>query len=130
MENILNNETFSRWFSSNTDADQQLKNTIITKKFEKKTPTYLEISNTLFRCNNIYSNYKIPQNLSSPMMYNAHITSKTTNTIINKLGYIPKFGIEVGSFIGSSAIVLGNVVKSANGVLMCVDTWCGDINSQ
>jgi hypothetical protein len=128
MENILNGETCLRWFSSKTDADPQLKSVISTNNFLKKTPTYAEISNTLFRCNNIYLNYKIPQQINTPMFYPAHITNKTTNAIISKLGYIPKFGIEVGSFIGSSAIILGNMVKSANGVLMCVDTWCGDIN--
>ncbi len=128
MENILNEETCLRWFSSKTDAEHQLKSVISTNNFLKKTPTYLEISNTLFRCNNIYLNYKIPQQLNTPMFYPAHITNNTTNAIISKLGYIPKFGIEVGSFIGSSAIILGNMVKSANGVLMCVDTWCGDIN--
>ena len=104
MENILNNETFLRWFSSKTDADVQLQQTIRTNNFEKKTPTYLEISNTLFRCNNIYANYKIPQQVNIPMYYPAHISNNTTNAIISKLGYIPKFGIEVGSFIGSSAI--------------------------
>ena len=29
MENILNEETFIRWFSSKTDAGGQLKNTIL-----------------------------------------------------------------------------------------------------
>ena len=128
MERILNYETFVRWFSSKTVADSQLQSVITTNNFQKKVPTYLEISNTLFRCNNIYLNYKIPPQITSPMDYPAHITDKTINAIINKLGYTPKFGIEVGSFIGSSAIILGNMVKSANGVLMCVDTWCGDIN--
>lgn len=128
MQNILNDETFLRWFSSKTDADGQLQHTILKNNFEHKKPTYLEISNTLFRCNNIYFNYKVPQQINEPMYYPAHISNKTTNAIINKLGYVPTFGVEVGSFIGSSAIILGNMVKSANGVLMCVDTWCGDIN--
>ena len=128
MQNILNDETFLRWFSSKTDADSQLQHTILKNNFENKKPTYLEISNTLFRCNNIYFNYKIPQQINTPMYYPAHISNKTTNAIINKLGYVPTFGVEVGSFIGSSAIILGNMVKSVNGVLMCVDTWCGDIN--
>jgi hypothetical protein len=128
MEKILTHDTFSRWFSANTDADNQLQSVILTNNFQKKTPTFLEISNTLFRCNNMYSNYKIPQQINTPMYYPAHITDKTTNAIVEKLGYIPTFGIEVGSFIGSSAIVLGNMVKQTNGVLLCVDTWCGDIN--
>ena len=128
MENILTPETFIRWFSSKTDADGQLQHVILTNNFQKKTPTFLEISNTLFRCNNIYLNYKIPEQINAPMHYPAHITDKTTNAIISILGYTPTFGVEVGSFIGSSAIVLGNMVKQANGVLLCVDTWCGDIN--
>jgi hypothetical protein len=128
MQNILNDKTFLRWFSSKTVADSQLQHTILKNNFQNKKPTYLEISNTLFRCNNIYFNYKIPQQINEPMHYPAHISNKTTNAIINKLGYVPTFGVEVGSFIGSSAVVLGNMVKSANGVLMCVDTWCGDIN--
>jgi hypothetical protein len=128
MNNVLNEETFHRWFTSKTDADSQLKNTISKNNFQKKKPTYIEISNTLFKCNNIYLNFKIPPQLNVPMDYPAHISNKTTDAIINKLGYVPTFGIEVGSFIGSSAIVLGNMLKSSNGVLICVDTWCGDIN--
>jgi hypothetical protein len=120
MEKILNNETFLRWFSSKTDADFQLKDTILKNKFENKKPTYSEISKTLFRCNNMYLNYTIPQQINEPMYYPAHISNKTINAIIDKLGYVPTVGVEVGSFIGSSAIILGNMVKSANGVLMCV----------
>lgn len=44
------------------------------------------------------------------------------------LGRKPCFGIEVGSFIGSSAVVLGNWLHETNGTLLCVDPWCGDIN--
>lgn len=128
MENILTAETFARWFSSKTDAESQLQSVISQNNFQIKTPTFLEISNTLFRCDNMYSNYKIPQQINEPMYYPAHITDKTTNAIISKLGYIPKFGIEVGSFIGSSAIILGNMLKQTDGVLLCIDTWCGDIN--
>jgi hypothetical protein len=128
MNNIITNETFNRWFSSNTDCDSQLKNVIDTNKFEKKIPTFKDISNTLFRCDNLYDNYIYPQNLNNIGVNTAHFSEKTLNIIINKLGYTPKFGIEVGSFIGSSAVILGNLLKKNNGVLLCVDTWCGDIN--
>lgn len=121
-------ETFYRWFSSTTDADPQLQKTININNFQNKTPTFKEISNTLFRCDNIYENYTKPININEPMHYPAHITNKTTNCITQKLGYTPKFGVEVGSFIGSSAVVLGNILKQNNGVLLCIDTWCGDIN--
>jgi hypothetical protein len=128
MDKILTPETFNRWFSASTDADQQLQNTITTNKFEYKKPTYTEISNTLFRCNNMYDNYKPLEENITPMPYPAHITEKTINSIINILGYKPTFGVEVGSFIGSSATILGNLVKESNGTLLCIDTWCGDIN--
>jgi len=128
MEKIFTEETISRWFSSKTDADNQLKNTIQKNKFKRKIPSFKEISNTLFLCDNIYENFKEPLNIKEPMYYPAHITNKTTNCIIDKLGYVPKFGIEVGSFIGSSAVILGNMIKQNNGVLLCIDTWCGDIN--
>lgn len=128
MEKIFTTETFHRWFSSSTDADVQLKNVILKNDFSKKIPTYNEISNTLFHCNNMYMNYDIPENINSPMEYPAHITKNTTDKIIEMLGYYPKFGIEVGSFIGSSAIILGNMLKENKGVLLCIDTWCGDIN--
>lgn len=127
MEKILTHETFQRWFSSTTDADSQLKSVIQKNNFQTKTPTFSEVSNTLFKCDNVYKNY-VPQPTNEPMHYPAHISDKTLNAIIAKLGYIPKFGVEVGSFIGSSAIILGNMVKRENGVLLCVDTFCGDIN--
>lgn len=48
MKNVFTSETFTRWFSSTTDADFQLKHTITTNNFQKKTPNFIEISNTLF----------------------------------------------------------------------------------
>ena len=128
MESVFTDETFNRWFSSKTDADKQLKSVMTSCNFQQKTPTFIEISNVLFKCNNFYENYKPPQDLNKPVDYNAHISNKTLNIIIEKLGYIPKFGIEVGSFIGSSAIILGNMLKQNDGLLLCIDTWCGDIN--
>lgn len=123
----LTHETFQRWFSSKTDADAQLQSVISINQFPKKTPTFSEISNTLFKCDNLYANFT-PHQLNEPMQYPAHITNKTTDLIISTLGYVPKFGVEVGSFIGSSAAILGNMLKQNKGVLLCVDTWCGDIN--
>jgi predicted O-methyltransferase YrrM len=48
--------------------------------------------------------------------------------MVDMLGHLPKLGIEVGSFIGSSAVFLGDFMRISGGVLVCVDTWCGDIN--
>lgn len=62
------------------------------------------------------------------MPYNAHIGEKTLNAIQALLGKKPEFGIEVGSFIGGSASILGRWMKESQGCLLCVDIWCGDIN--
>jgi hypothetical protein len=37
-------------------------------------------------------------------------------------------GVEVGSFIGNSALLLGSFIKQRGGLLLCVDTFLGDIN--
>jgi len=128
VNNIFTDETVARWFSSSTDCDAQLNNVIRTSNFIRKTPTLVEISNTLFKCNNVFERYVAPPDTNSPMVYPPHITEKTILKIIYVLGYIPKFSVEVGSFIGSSAVVLGDMLKQNNGVLLCIDTWCGDIN--
>ena len=130
IENIFTIDTFNLWFNSTTKADSQLQNVLMTNNFEKKIPTYNNISQTLFNCNSIYDNYIIPQNFhkidANPE--GAHFTQKTIDILLSKLDKEPKFGIEVGSFIGSSSLLLGNIMKKNNGVLLCIDTWCGDIN--
>jgi len=125
---IFNEETIVRWFSSKTDCDIQLSNLILNSNFEKKVPKYSDICNTLFRCDDLYENYKINTEVSSPMNCDSHIGDNTINKIKEKLGHMPVLGIEVGSFIGSSSLVLGDFLKSNNGTLICIDTWCGDIN--
>ena len=130
IENIFTVDTFNLWFNSDTKADSQLQNVITTNNFEKKIPTYNDISQTLFNCISIYDNYIIPQNfhnIEAKPEY-AHFTQKTIDIILSKLDKQPLFGIEVGSFIGSSSLLLGNMMKKNNGVLLCIDTWCGDIN--
>ena len=128
MSTIFTDETVKRWFSSTTDCDSQLQHVITTNNFQKKIPTFNEISNTLFKCDNLHDNYTMPATINPPMQYPAHISDKTLHAIVDKLGYAPKFGIEVGSFIGSSGVILGNMLKKNDGVLLCIDTWCGDIN--
>ena len=39
------------------------------------------------------------------------ITTKTIRMIVDTLGYIPRFGVEVGSFVGASATLLGNFMN-------------------
>ena len=128
MSNIITKQVFDTWFSSFTNCDPQLKSFLASNKFENKTPTYTEICNTLFGCDNPYDNYSYDSNKNTTIKYDAHISHKTIDIIIAKLGRSPKLGIEVGSFIGSSAVILSKQLLSDNGILLCIDTWCGDIN--
>lgn len=124
---IVTQQVFDKWFSAYTDPDPQLADTIQNNMFDKKTPSYKTICDDLYESNNPYSKLK-NLSCSDPMTYTAHIGDKTIELLIKKLGHFPKFGIEVGSFIGSSAIIIGEYLKQNNGILLCIDTWCGDIN--
>ena len=123
----INNSVLDKWFTADTDPDRQLLHTINTNKYSEHSPNYTEVSNMLFGTDSVYSKYE-GINISQPMNYPPHFGEKTLNTLSEMLGRNPKLGLEVGSFIGSSAIRLGNIMKKNEGVLLCVDTWCGDIN--
>lgn len=124
---IFDNQTIERWFSSKTDCDMQLSSYIQTHDLNNRNPNYNEICRTLFGCDDVYQNFEYGERRNQ-MDYPSHIGSKTINKIVEHLGRMPILGIEVGSFIGSSATILGNLMRISGGVLICVDTWCGDIN--
>lgn len=123
----VNEEVLRRWFTASTMPDPQLFSVIAEGGFTRKVPTFREACLQLFRVENVYQSYRrvdlIPQ-----MEYPAHIGNNTLAMLSSRLGRAPKFGVEVGSFIGSSASVLGEIMRTNEGVLLCVDTWCGDIN--
>jgi len=121
-ESVLQN-----WFSASTMADSQLSAVIQHGQFQRKQPTFKEVSLQLFRVENPYHCYN-QRLLTESMLYPPHIGINTLNHIIRLLNAHPKFCLEVGSFIGSSAVLLGNFLKMSNGTLICIDTWCGDIN--
>jgi hypothetical protein len=130
MEKNINidSDTVKRWFTADSVAGGQLSKIISDNNFYENTPDFTEVSNILFRCDNLYDNYSSPTDITTAMCYPAHIGERTLTKINEFLGYSPKLGVEVGSFIGSSAKVLGNYLKENNGLLLCIDTWCGDIN--
>lgn len=115
------------WFSCSTNPDKQLRNFKNENQTIYKYPSFAEISFDLFGVKNMYSEKKTTENINV-MPYPAHIGPKTIKKVESLLGREPKFGIEVGSFIGSSATIWGNFMKKNNGALLCIDTWCGDIN--
>ena len=128
MDSIFTPETIARWFQSTTDCDPQLRRVIYTNKFESKVPTFKDVSLTLFRSESPYDHYKVPSDIIPTPQGDPHIGGKTIRMLVEMLGYVPRFGVEVGSFLGASATLLGNVMKESGSVLLCVDTWCGDIN--
>jgi len=127
LSDFIDEAVLKNWFSAKTLADPQLKRFIQSHNLERTTPIFQDISRRLFGCDNPYHSYNPPL-LPSPMHYPPHIGARTPSAIESVLQGKPLFGIEVGSFIGSSAVVLGTWMRESNGTLLCVDPWCGDIN--
>jgi len=123
----INDDVLRNWFSAKTLADPQLAHFINSNDLIRTKPTFKDVCNRLFGCSNPYHGYQ-PRLLPSPLPYRAHIGPRTLGAIEGALGRRPAFGIEVGSFIGNSATILGTWMRETNGALMCVDPWCGDIN--
>jgi hypothetical protein len=49
--------------------------------------------------------------------------------VTRKLGAPPRFAIEVGSYLGAGAtLTWGPLVKRGGGLLLCIDTWQGDLH--
>ncbi|CAF4588818.1 unnamed protein product, partial [Rotaria sp. Silwood2] len=57
------------------------------------------------------------------------LTTDVFNSIIKKLdpSLKPQFIVEVGSFTGNSATIMGNVLKNKypQAFILCIDTWLG-----
>jgi predicted O-methyltransferase YrrM len=130
--NKISQQSMARWFTSKTEADQcrtGLKK-VISRHPEwrtKRIPTQKELHKILFGCDSIFPNFKSPKPTPN-VNYNAHISDKSLNFISEKIGKKPQFMVEVGSFIGHSARILAEYIKGVNGHVLCIDTWCGDIN--
>jgi predicted O-methyltransferase YrrM len=126
--NPFDTETVERWFSSKTCMDSQLQD--ISAKIQhnrQPRPTFQQISHDLFGVDSIYAHYQPPA-IQQEGAYATHIQSETLERMVALLGAPPRLGIEVGSYIGHGACKLGQLVKQNQGVLLCVDTWCGDVN--
>jgi predicted O-methyltransferase YrrM len=123
----ISEEVLRNWFSASTMADRQLAALKAREAFPRIKPSFRQISNRLFRTDNPYHSYQ-PKLLAPAMKYPAHIGAKTIEALFRQIGSERVLGIEVGSFIGSSAAVLGGILRNAKSTLICVDTWCGDIN--
>ncbi|WP_188149948.1 class I SAM-dependent methyltransferase [Teredinibacter waterburyi] len=121
------------WFKSKTIApDWQLNEVNRTLSGRSLSyPSYADLMADLFDGEDIWSHYSFDENLVDDLHTSepqAHITEETLDFVTETLGSPPKLVIEVGSFVGASARVFGDWVKPHNGTVLCVDTWCGDIN--
>jgi hypothetical protein len=128
FNNPFQAETVARWFSSETQMDSQLRD--IALRFQQNPnprPSYQRISQDLFGVDCIYQHYQ-PVPTQPEGAYATHIQPETLERVVRLLGGPPTLGIEVGSYVGHGACRLGEFVKQHHGVLLCVDTWCGDVN--
>lgn len=92
-----------------------------------ESPGFEQVSMQLFGVPNIYANYQPPPTQQEGA-YATHIQAATLERLLALLGKPPRMGLEVGSYVGHGACVLGAFVKQYNGLLLCIDTWCGDVN--
>lgn len=121
------------WYQAATQQpDWQLKQVIeMLPPDSSALPDWTTLNRTLFGVDDVWRHYQ-PQPIGPDLLHKnglkAHISQATLACIEDVLGRRPRFGVEVGSFVGASAILLGNWLRAERGMLLCVDTWCGDIN--
>ncbi len=129
---VISMDNMKDWYTSSTDADYQLQDIISYLSRENKFhPSFKQINNDFFGVDNVYSNIQpcSPTHYGDPS--GAHISEKDMDYLFDRLdGKEVRLIVEVGSFCGSSASFIANYLKDHNipSIIICVDTWCGDIN--
>jgi len=129
---VIKKSNMEHWFSASTEADYQLKETMVElARDDIFYPTKEQINRDLFGVDNVYSYipYFEPPYHGDPSL--AHISWEDMDYLFNRIsdGEI-RVIVEVGSFCGASACFIGEYIKKNKipAVIICVDTWCGDIN--
>jgi len=79
---------------------------------------------------NIFSEFQAPIDkhfvLDSRKRYGGAFQNKTDlSWILQIYGSSPKFVLEVGTFVGTSAVELGRILQQREGVLLCIDPFTG-----
>lgn len=116
------------FISETTEKDYQL--TSFYNKYTPNRPTFDTICKDLFNNKNIYNEIALDEIKMIPLDYEVnksqcHFSNKILDFIDSKISNNSKVIVEVGSYVGSSACFLGEYVKKDNGLLICIDTWCG-----
>jgi predicted O-methyltransferase YrrM len=124
----INQDVIDKWFTTTTiNPDWQMKEVIEERRRHTIIPRHKDICIDLYDVENIFTRIS-KKEIEEPLGGAPHFGEKTLDILVKYLGEMPKFGIEVGSFVGHSAVYLGNFLKKNEGTLLCIDTWCGDAN--
>ncbi len=121
-----------KWFSTSTNADYQLKEVISElSRSNKFSPSIVNINNDLFGVDNVYDHISHSESTYLGNPNNAHLSQEDLSFLFQRVvdGDI-RLVIEVGSFCGASACFIADYFKRKEipAVIICIDTWCGDIN--
>ncbi|KAK9810621.1 hypothetical protein WJX73_005156 [Symbiochloris irregularis] len=121
---------FDAMFSAHTHhPDRQLASYLRHHNTSAHYPTFQEIHKTLFHTDiSIYHGFQP----LAPVPFKGGVRPATIEFLRSMLKRPVQFMVEVGSFIGSSAALFGkHLLQNASephGLLLCIDTWDGDIN--
>jgi hypothetical protein len=120
-----------KWYTATTSVpDRQLQGVI--EQFRSRNTKYptrgLILSDIYQNTGDPYVGFVKNPCLPQPSEYGVHLSAEILSRAQNYLGRPPKAMIEVGSFIGGSAVLLGYLARTNGGIVLCVDPWCGDIN--
>jgi hypothetical protein len=92
-------------------------------------PTFSELQKTFFHTDtNVYTGFAMPSDMPAYSYDSSHVTAATLSFLTTLHPTPILFMLEVGSFIGNSAVQWGKHLEQFKGTLMCLDTWNGDIN--
>lgn len=130
-EFFLDEDTLKEWFQpANPLPEYQHKSFLAKNSVTPHYPDIDEICQRLYAGENVHEYWKNhgyqPQTQCEAKPEYAHFGDATINAIWDVCE--PKFFVEVGSFIGASALAFGNKLQKTGGLMLCIDTWCGDIN--
>lgn len=119
--------------------NSQLREIIIEDLSKKITKNYLhyptrkELKSVLYNGKSPYAGVNVREYMD-PEAYPSTakmLSEPLRNHILRRLGYVPSFMVEVGSFVGTGAIFTWAPIMNDNGVdgiVLCIDTWQGDLN--
>jgi len=109
--------------------DPQLRQYLDGHPPQEHYPTFEELMRTFYRQDSIYQHFEMPAGIHD-INWTGQVSNKTTAHIAHLHPGPIKLMVEVGSLFGHSSLQFAELVKQSGGVLICVDTWLGDINMQ